>query len=208
MPTSTITVRIDSEEKAAAARVAEYYGFDLPSVTRAFYKQMIRENRIPLDLSVPESNGGASEFGRYTYRCVLTHESDGWIASFPQLGGCATSGDTREEAIREAHDLLTLLLCGLIEDGEELPEAGAVWEIVPVTVDITPEVIEETHYETWEACADLLDISMTTLDALVASGCLESKVFNGRRKVSIESMNRYQESERKAGRPKASATQG
>lgn len=56
MPASTITIRIDSEEKKEAARIADYFGFDLSSVTRAFYKQMIREKRIPLDLSVPEPN--------------------------------------------------------------------------------------------------------------------------------------------------------
>lgn len=35
----------------------------------------------------------------YTYGCVLTHEDDGWIAVFPQLGEYATDGDTREEAL-------------------------------------------------------------------------------------------------------------
>lgn len=100
------------------------------------------------------------------------------------------------------------MLSGLIEDGEELPEPGDVCELAPVTVDITPEVIEETHYETQAACAELLGVTRARVNALVASGRLESKVFNGRRKVSIESMNRYQESERKAGRPKAAATQG
>ena len=61
MSASTVTVRIDSEEKAQAAEIAEYFGFDLSSVTRAFYKQMIRERRIPLDLSYPEPNAGSLE---------------------------------------------------------------------------------------------------------------------------------------------------
>ena len=42
-------------------RVAERYGFDLPSATRAFYKQMIRENRIPLNLSDPEPSAESLE---------------------------------------------------------------------------------------------------------------------------------------------------
>ena len=141
----------------------------------------------------------------YTYRCVLTHESDGWVASFPQLGGYSTGGDTREEALRQAADLLTLLLCDYVERGEELPEPGDVTELAPVTVSITPEVVEETHYETQTAAAELLGVTRARVNALVASGQLESMVFGGRRKVSIESVNRYAESERKAGRPRSRA---
>lgn len=56
MTTSSVTVRIDEDTKAAAAKIAEDFGFDLSSVTRAFYKQMVRENRVPLTLSYPEPN--------------------------------------------------------------------------------------------------------------------------------------------------------
>ncbi len=56
MTASTVTIRIDSTEKEQAAEIADYFGFDLSSVTRAFYKQMIRERRIPLDFSMPEPN--------------------------------------------------------------------------------------------------------------------------------------------------------
>ena len=56
MAASSVTIRVDSETKKEAARVAEYFGFDLSSVTRAFYLQMVRENRIPLNLSDPEPN--------------------------------------------------------------------------------------------------------------------------------------------------------
>ena len=142
----------------------------------------------------------------YTYRCVLTHESDGWIASFPQLGGYSTSGDTREEALLEAHGLLTALLCDYAERGEEPPEPGDVTELAPVTVEVTPETVEESHYETQAACAELLGVTRARVNALVSSGQLESKVFNGRRKVSIESMNRWKSSARKAGRPTKAET--
>ncbi len=137
----------------------------------------------------------------YTYKCVLTHEDDGWVAMFPQLGGYSTGGDTREEALREAHDLLTLLLCDYMERGEEPPEPGDVAEFAPVTVDITPEAVEESHYETQAACAELLGVSRAHVSALVASGQLESKVFDGMRKVSVESMGRYGAAMRNPERP-------
>jgi DNA-damage-inducible protein J len=61
MTSSSVTIRVDKETKEGAARVAEHFGFDLSSVTRAFYKQMIRENRIPLNLSDPEPNAESLE---------------------------------------------------------------------------------------------------------------------------------------------------
>ena len=53
---TTMTIRCDERDKAAAAAVAEYYGLDLSSVTRAFWKQMARTNSIPLDFGNREPN--------------------------------------------------------------------------------------------------------------------------------------------------------
>lgn len=47
---ATMTIRCSETDKKAAAEVAEYYGFDLSSITRAFWKQIGRTHRIPLDL--------------------------------------------------------------------------------------------------------------------------------------------------------------
>ena len=40
---ATLTVRLSDELKSDATEVAEYYGFDLGSLTRAFYTQMVRD---------------------------------------------------------------------------------------------------------------------------------------------------------------------
>lgn len=53
---ASVTVRVDDKTKEAAAAIAEDFGFDLSSVTRAFYRQMVRENRLPLNLSYGEPN--------------------------------------------------------------------------------------------------------------------------------------------------------
>lgn len=53
---ATMTIRCDEKDKRDAAWVAEYYGFDLSSVTRAFWKQIGRTGRIPLDLGNEEPN--------------------------------------------------------------------------------------------------------------------------------------------------------
>lgn len=48
MAASSLTIRLDADLKREAAEVADYYGLDLSSVTRAFYKQMVNTRRIPL----------------------------------------------------------------------------------------------------------------------------------------------------------------
>jgi len=53
---ATLTIRLNDDLKAGASEVAEHYGFDLGSVTRAFYSQMVRERSIPLNLSSYEPN--------------------------------------------------------------------------------------------------------------------------------------------------------
>ena len=58
---TTISIRVDENEKRQAAKVAQYYGFDLSSVTRAFWRQMVREQRIPLNLGNYEPNQASLE---------------------------------------------------------------------------------------------------------------------------------------------------
>lgn len=53
---ATLTIRLNDDLKTDASEVAEYYGFDLGSVTRAFYSQMVREHSIPLNLHSYEPN--------------------------------------------------------------------------------------------------------------------------------------------------------
>ncbi len=56
MGCSTLTIRLDETLKKDASNVANYYGLDLSSVTRAFYKQMVNTNCIPLTFTREEPN--------------------------------------------------------------------------------------------------------------------------------------------------------
>jgi DNA-damage-inducible protein J len=69
---TSVTVRVDQHTKDEAARIAEDFGFDLSSVTRAFYRQMAREQRIPLMLEYPRPNAESIE---------SIHEAETAIAS-------------------------------------------------------------------------------------------------------------------------------
>ena len=81
---TTVTIRIDEETKRAAAAVASEYGFDLSSVTRAFYRQIARERRVPLNLSDPLPNAESLQSIR---------EADGIVAQGGTDSTCKTARD-------------------------------------------------------------------------------------------------------------------
>ena len=70
MSTASVTVRVDAKTKEAAASIAEDFGFDLSSVTRAFYRQIVREQRIPLNLEYPKPNRESLESLRETEKLI------------------------------------------------------------------------------------------------------------------------------------------
>lgn len=72
MTMSTLTIRVDEQLKREAAEVADYYGLDLSSVTRAFYKQMVNTHRIPLTFAPEDPNDDS--------RAAIT-EGDKFLAS-------------------------------------------------------------------------------------------------------------------------------
>ena len=51
MSMASVTVRVDADTKKQASIIAEDFGLDLSAVTRAFLRQIVREKRIPLNLS-------------------------------------------------------------------------------------------------------------------------------------------------------------
>lgn len=72
MASTTLTIRVDDDLKREAAEVADYYGLDLSSVTRAFYKQMVNTRRIPLTFAPEEPNTESLE---------AIHEGDAFLSS-------------------------------------------------------------------------------------------------------------------------------
>lgn len=59
---------------------------------------------------------------RYFYPAVFTYEDGQEIAVvFPDLD-CATSGENDDDALLSARELLGIVLFGMEEDGEEIPE--------------------------------------------------------------------------------------
>ncbi len=57
----------------------------------------------------------------YFTAIIEAGEEPGYSVFFPDLPGCASAGDTVEEAARNAEEALSLHLAGLIEEDEPVP---------------------------------------------------------------------------------------
>ncbi len=85
---------------------------------------------------------------RYLYPAVLSYEEGYEIAvTFPDLPGCATSGETEADAVAAGREALGLHLFGMEEDGDELP---------------TPSLAKDIELEDGEVIA-MIDVFMPSI---------------------------------------------
>ena len=72
----------------------------------------------------------------YSYTIVLEPDVDegGFTVRVPALPGCATQGETLEEAIAMARDAIALYLEDLIAAGEEIPVERERPQVVTIRV--------------------------------------------------------------------------
>jgi antitoxin HicB len=60
---------------------------------------------------------------RYAFPATIERDGSGWMVTFDGLPG-GTCGDTREEALARAQDLLVTVLAGFVEEGVPIPHPG------------------------------------------------------------------------------------
>lgn len=74
----------------------------------------------------------------YVFRVVLEPDEQAWRAYIPDLEakGGATWGKTKEEALRNIHEVAQLVIESRIEDGEALPQGITEMDepVIAVTV--------------------------------------------------------------------------
>ncbi|MDO9508240.1 MAG: type II toxin-antitoxin system HicB family antitoxin [Thermovirgaceae bacterium] len=69
---------------------------------------------------------------RYIYPAFFCHYEDGIIGIiFPDLPGCVSQGDSDEDALRMAKEVLALHLWGMEEDADETPAPTPVKQLKP-----------------------------------------------------------------------------
>ena len=64
------------------------------------------------------------------YLIVIEKAGNNYSAYSPDVLGCATTGDTREETRRNMIEALEFHLEGLVEDGDPIPEAESSAEYI------------------------------------------------------------------------------
>lgn len=145
----------------------------------------------------------------YSYEAVFEYQAEdcGWLVSFPAFEGAVAFGKTVEAACDNAATVLRLFIAQALDDGMDLPEP--TFHEPPRTI-VSVEVDEAYRIRTscvtiTEAAAEL-GVTTGRVSQLVTQGVLCSLEFDGRRYVTIESLNKRKSSRRAAGRPKRNAS--
>lgn len=66
---------------------------------------------------------------KYIFPAVFTKDGDFYVVSFPDIDGCNTQGESIQDALEMAEDVLCLTLYGYEEDGEKIPKPSDPKEI-------------------------------------------------------------------------------
>ena len=146
-PDSFITVKEFSEK----------FGKDRFNVLRLIHDGRIPAQKlgsqwiIPADATPPPDGriksgkylGARKKQKRYSFPAVLTYADGQEIAVvFPDLDA-ATSGQTEEDALHSAGELLCCVLSGLIEDGQPVPEPSEL-QSLPLESNQRALMVERT----------------------------------------------------------------
>ncbi|MDE0213528.1 MAG: type II toxin-antitoxin system HicB family antitoxin, partial [Deltaproteobacteria bacterium] len=70
-----------------------------------------------------------------------------FVVAFPFLGGGATAGATRDEALLEARDLLRELIAATIREGKNLPKPSRATRRRPIVVPPVSIALKAALYE-------------------------------------------------------------
>jgi antitoxin HicB len=57
----------------------------------------------------------------FTIRVLSSDEGGGYLVEYPDVPGCMSDGETREEAIQNGKDALRCVLLTMIEVGDPIP---------------------------------------------------------------------------------------
>ncbi|KXT74356.1 Phage-related protein [Streptococcus sp. DD10] len=61
---------------------------------------------------------------KFLYPCVITEDDGVFYVNFPDFEACFTDGDTLDEALYNAKEVLTAVLLDMAEHGEAFPKVG------------------------------------------------------------------------------------
>ena len=90
-------------------------------------------------------------FTDFNYPAKIERDEDGrHLVTFPDFGWGATDGETREEALTEARDMLRELITAAIRDGKDLPTPFHMgWRSGPMILPPIQIVLKAALYESF-----------------------------------------------------------
>lgn len=140
----------------------------------------------------------------YTYEGDIENVEGDWLVTFPQFDGTFGGGHTIDEACENAAEALRLRIASIVDEREPLPRFHNPSRVV-FTVEVDDKYVRRTACMTVSEAAEMLGISRGRVSQLLNLGRLDAVVIDGKRMVTIASVNARLAEDVKAGRPK---TQG
>ena len=141
---------------------------------------------------------------RYTYQAIMLTVETGVEVSFPDLEGAVTAGETFEEAVSMAADLLETYLSYLIDTGARVPQAHyshSAQDGAAVAFFTVEAPIDEPTTMPVSQAAGLLDVTPRRVNAMIKSGLLTAIKAGRDNYVTIASVDACLAKPRRPGRP-------
>jgi len=126
---------------------------------------------------------------KYAYPAIFTPEDGGYSVYFPDLEGCYTCGDTMEEALCMAEDVLAFTLFDYEKEGRKIPAPSSVKDLSHAPDEfisfIRCDTIEYQKMHNNKAVKKTLSIPEWLNEAALAKGINFSQVLQDGLKEAI-----------------------
>lgn len=133
----------------------------------------------------------------YVYEGALEYCEGEWVVTFGEFDGTFGGGETVEKACKSVAESLRLAIAEEISQGRKLPRARfSNPPQVVFTVEVDEHYIKATECMTFKAAAEELGVTAGRLSQLVSRGQLDVVIIDGKRMITIASVN-----DRKANPP-------
>lgn len=141
---------------------------------------------------------------QFLFGATVTQHQDYYVVKFPSFDGfVGDDGKTYVEACENAAEALRLAISSFIGDENQLPTDKYIESAdVIFSVDVDENYIKESACMSVKEAARELDVSMGRISQLLSSGGLRFVIINGKRMVTIESINERKENKPPSHRPK------
>lgn len=113
------------------------------------------------------------------YPAIIHKEDSGFWIQFPDLSGCYTEGDTLEELMKNAEEVLGAFLAVKMEYQEEIPEASEINTLTKSDTDIATYVSVDVnkYHKNTKAVKKMLSIPAWLAKEAEANNISLSKVL-------------------------------